>query len=1011
MALEGTVGNYELAGLLGVGGMGEVYRAVDTRLFNRPVAIKFLADHLARDAHALERFMREIEVIARLHHPHIVTIFDRGEHEGRHYFVMEYLEGFDLAHLIEHPELRDLDQKLRLARQVAEGLDHLHRNGVVHRDVKPANIRVCTSRGKDEIKLVDFGIVRVRRSHLTQEHGQPGTYAYMAPEQLRNEAADPDPRSDLFSLGIVLHQLFAKEHPFPGRSDVQIAGHIMSGRPRPLRDFDPGLPQALEGLLLHLLSQEPEDRPASAAEVAEALVRIRRERSEPASSPSRPGSRGTTDPTSPAGSAEIEAIFARALAAFEEGDLDLARNGCVEVLRKDPGHAKADGLLDRVLQVGAIGIPFAEYRKALAEAASARAAGRLRDALDAARRAGEIWTGDDEWRTLEASIAAEVVLRIKRLLTDAARAIEFAKDPGNDLDAADGRLQEAVRHLDDARALDAQVDGLAAGDAALADARESVAARRSERQRRLASLRDDGRRALDEARAILGEKEVSGSAARRALDLLAEAKDRFVGANALGGGAPEDVAALEAVAAALPDAKARVEAAEALGRRISQGCMKAQRALADLPDAGITDPSILGKARQRLVGCETELLGLLDLDPDRTDARELAERCRAEREGLERRQQTAEEASAAKARAAGEERFAAEARRAEEAQKAAEAARRAAEEARREAEDARRKAEADRAESARTADESRRAEEARKAAEAATRAAEQARRKAEADRAKAERSSEPKAAPVEAASPGARSRVGLLVGGAVTVVAVVVGWSLMGRTPEPAPVPAADERRASIPERVPEVVPPTATQSDPGLPSKPTPDPVAPAKAKPRTESQNKPAPAAVAASGSKPTSEAMSPSASKPDPGPEIQPIPVPEVPPVREPPVEAVGKPTPEPVPPPPNDLERIERLLDRWRAAWTARDVAALRDVQPTLDVAKYSSAFGDLESQEVRLSGCRTQIDPAGQTASAECDRYLRAVPRGARPPAPETRRCAFSLSKGGDSWIISRVTCR
>ncbi len=274
MPLNGRIGQYEVAELLGSGAMGEVYRATDAKMFGRVVALKILSERLSQNEQACARFKREVEVASSLVHPNIVTIHDRGEHEGRPYFVMEYLEGTDLTELIRQHTSRTVEQRIEISRQIADALHFAHGHNVVHRDVKPSNIMLTEVSGQEQTKLVDFGIAHIERSSLTRATTQPGTFSYMSPEQLKNEALDH--RSDLFSLGIVLYELFTGTHPFDAPSEALITTRILRDEPEPARNRSPEVPAALDSLVLKLLEKEPMQRPQTSGEVAEALRQILR---------------------------------------------------------------------------------------------------------------------------------------------------------------------------------------------------------------------------------------------------------------------------------------------------------------------------------------------------------------------------------------------------------------------------------------------------------------------------------------------------------------------------------------------------------------------------------------------------------------------------------------------------------------------------------------------------------------------------------------------------------------
>jgi serine/threonine protein kinase/Tol biopolymer transport system component len=272
------LGPYQIEGRLGAGGMGEVYRARDTRL-NRTVAIKVLSPDIACDPDRRLRFRREAEAVAALSHPHICVLHDLGQHDGIDYLVMEHLEGETLANRIEHAPL-PLDAALEYAIQIAAALDGAHRAGVIHRDLKPSNI-MLTQAG---VKLLDFGLAKLRPVQgivsgvpsdptvtvpLTREGSLLGTLQYMAPEQLQGKEADA--RSDLFALGAIVYEMTAGRKAFVAPSDAGLIGAILRDEPPSISILQPLAPRALDRLVRACLAKDPADRWQSAGDLAREL--------------------------------------------------------------------------------------------------------------------------------------------------------------------------------------------------------------------------------------------------------------------------------------------------------------------------------------------------------------------------------------------------------------------------------------------------------------------------------------------------------------------------------------------------------------------------------------------------------------------------------------------------------------------------------------------------------------------------------------------------------------------
>jgi hypothetical protein len=264
----GRLGKYRVLKVLGHGGMGVVFQAEDPRL-RRKVAIKAILPGLAASASAGQRFLREAQAMAALKHDHVATIYQVDEEGGVPFLAMEFLAGEPLNERLQRDRKLPLPEVLRIGREIAEGLEAAHASGLVHRDVKPANVWLEAPRGR--VKILDFGLARVAAQDdgLTQQGAILGTPAYMAPEQVRGEAVDG--RCDLFSLGVVLYRLCTGEQPFKGRDTVSTLTEVATHQPPAPARLNPDVPPELSGLVMRLLEKDAGRRPASAGEVAEAL--------------------------------------------------------------------------------------------------------------------------------------------------------------------------------------------------------------------------------------------------------------------------------------------------------------------------------------------------------------------------------------------------------------------------------------------------------------------------------------------------------------------------------------------------------------------------------------------------------------------------------------------------------------------------------------------------------------------------------------------------------------------
>ena len=274
-----TLSHYKIIEKLGQGGMGEVYLAEDSRL-DRKVALKILPEHLSDRAELRERFEREARAVSSLNHPHICTLYDIGEQDGIHYLVMEHLVGETLeARLTKGP--LPLEKTLEYAIQIADALDKAHRQGVVHRDLKPGNIMLV----KSGAKLLDFGLAKLQaaetptnlsalpteQANLTAEGTILGTLQYMAPEQL--EAKEADSRTDIFAFGAVVYEMATGKKAFEGKSQASLIAAIMGQTPSPISELQPMTPSVLDWVVKRCLAKEPDERWQSATDLMAGLMR------------------------------------------------------------------------------------------------------------------------------------------------------------------------------------------------------------------------------------------------------------------------------------------------------------------------------------------------------------------------------------------------------------------------------------------------------------------------------------------------------------------------------------------------------------------------------------------------------------------------------------------------------------------------------------------------------------------------------------------------------------------
>jgi len=263
------LGKYELHTLIGEGAMGIVWKAYDTVL-RRYVALKLLGSHFRKTKEMQERFLREARAAGAIQHPNIVTVYDLGEAEGQLFIAMELVEGRDLSDVITLREPLALERKLDLVIEVLDGLHFAHQRGVIHRDVKPSNVRVMPD---GRVKIMDFGIARLQSADASGSGAIVGTPTYMAPEQITNGAITP--ATDVFAVGCMLYELLSFHKPFEGESVHGVLYQVLTTEPKALRTLAPSIPAALERVVGKAMNKVPDERYESAGQMQSTLLGIR----------------------------------------------------------------------------------------------------------------------------------------------------------------------------------------------------------------------------------------------------------------------------------------------------------------------------------------------------------------------------------------------------------------------------------------------------------------------------------------------------------------------------------------------------------------------------------------------------------------------------------------------------------------------------------------------------------------------------------------------------------------
>jgi TonB family protein len=421
------IGKYEILSELGQGGMGVVYKARDP-FIGRLVALKTVTPELVSNPEILKRFYREAQSAGTLQHPNIVTVFDLGEFEGQPYIAMEFVEGESLQSIIARRAELPLAAKLNLAEQVCLGLDHAHKHGIVHRDIKPGNILV---KNDGTVKVVDFGIVHVESTTLTQTGMFMGTIQYASPEQLNEGHVDA--RSDLWSVVCVIYELIAYKKPFEGSNFGAILGKILTGQPEPLSHRCPDVPPELDNIIAKGLKKSVEERYQSLDELLADLAPIgqRLQRS------------------------LIGELLVEARQMKEKGDLNSAQAKVRAILMLDRTHGEAKAIESEIAAELHRLSSLPRFRELITEGEQAFNRGAFSDAIRALSGALELNPNDTQARSLKERAGREQE-RLQQA-REAMAAGQSAMKQG-DLTGAEVKLQKVLEIDKD----NAQASGLLA---------------------------------------------------------------------------------------------------------------------------------------------------------------------------------------------------------------------------------------------------------------------------------------------------------------------------------------------------------------------------------------------------------------------------------------------------------------------------------------------------------------------------------------------------------------------
>jgi serine/threonine-protein kinase len=421
------IGKYEVIDLLGRGGMGLVYRAFDRQL-NREVAIKTVTEGFSGDQEMLKRFYQEAAKTAALKHTNIVTVYDLGEQDGFPYIVMEYLSGDPLDRLIQSGKSQPLAFKLRIIEQICYALGYAHRNDLIHRDVKPANVIVQPD---GNVKLLDFGIARQEKTdgRLTRTGHVIGTLQYMAPERLKNAAFDG--RSDIFAVGVVMFQFLTGQLPFTG--DYSIVHKILTEKHPPLSQYLEQYPAALDGIIDRALAKNPDDRYSTADEMATEIESVEQElRKE-----------------------QVAEWIQKAERLVQDEQFTTARDVLLQVLKVENQHTTARQMIAQVQQNLNLRARAEQIRQLRAQADEASADKRFDSAIHCLEEACGLDPSSSEIADLLESIKQKKKRR--ELIDGYLREADTARDRG-DLEAAGAVIAKALEvDRDDSRVRAAHV--------------------------------------------------------------------------------------------------------------------------------------------------------------------------------------------------------------------------------------------------------------------------------------------------------------------------------------------------------------------------------------------------------------------------------------------------------------------------------------------------------------------------------------------------------------------------